>query len=375
MKKFLFLMWLAGVALFARGAEPVSLDGDLAELCQKYNVPGMAAAVWSDGEIFASGAGGVRKFGSTERVLVTDKFNIGSCTKSVTATLAAVLVEKKVVRWDTTLAEGFPLWKATMRPEWREVTLGQLLSHQAGLPTQTSDLSPEVGFHLDHTQLPRDQRAALTRQVLHKQKPLTPAGTGFHYSNLSYAIAGHLLETLAKGKWEDLVRQQVYAPLGMTTGGFGAPAYPGRVDQPWGHRTNADGTRVPVPGGKGGDNPPSIGPAAIAHASTLDLLKYVVAHLQGERGDVTPYLPTAAWRELHTAHFPPNNYAYGWGRDSWPQVGKDTIGHDGTNTMNYTVMRIAFDRNAALVINANAADASAQKAVFEMVERISARLK
>jgi CubicO group peptidase (beta-lactamase class C family) len=372
--KALTALLLAGAQLTAWAAGPASLNADLEELCKKYTVPGMAAAVWRDGEVFASGAGGVRKAGSPERVLVTDKFNMGSCTKSVTATLAAVLVEKGVVRWETTLAEGFPLWKSTMRPEWRQVTLGQLLSHQAGLPTQTSDLSPEVGLQIDYTQLPRDQRAMLTRQVLRKQKPLTPPGTGFHYSNLSYAIAGHLLETMARGKWEDLVRQHVYGPLGMTTGGFGAPAYPGRVDQPWGHHKNSDGTLSAVPGGKGGDNPPSIGPAATAHAGTLDLLKYLVAHLQGERGEETRFLSPETWRELHAAHYPPNNYAYGWGRDSWPGMGAGTFGHDGSNTMNYTLIRVAPERNAAVVINVNCADDGAKKAVQEMLERVTARL-
>ncbi len=366
--------FLAALLPLAGWAEPESLDAELEELCQKYAVPGMAAALWHNGEIVAQGAGGVRKAGSPERVTVSDKFNMGSCTKSVTATLAGVLVERGVVRWDTTLAEAFPLWKSSMLPEWREVTLGQLLSHQAGLPTQTSDLAPEVGLKIDYTQLPRDQRASLTRQVVRKQKPLTPPGTAFHYSNLSYAIAGHMLETMARAKWEDLVRLHVYGPLGMTSGGFGAPAYPGRVDQPWGHLRSPTVKLTPVPGGKGGDNPPAIGPAATAHASTLDLLRYAVAHLQGQRGEESRFLQPETWRELHTAHYPPNNYAYGWGRGSWPALGLDSFGHDGSNTMNYTVVRVAPAGNAALVINANCADEDAKKAVFEMMGRLTARL-
>jgi CubicO group peptidase (beta-lactamase class C family) len=362
------MMPLAGLA------EPASLDAELDELCQKYAVPGMAAALWHDGEVVAQGAGGVRKHGNPVRVTVYDKFNIGSCTKSVTATLAAVLVERGVVRWDTTLGEAFPLWRTTMLPEWRGVTLTMLLSHQAGLPTQTSDLAPEVGLMIDYTLLPRDQRASLTRQVLRKQKPLTPPGTAHHYSNVSYAIAGHLLETMARGKWEDLVRQHVYVPLGMTTAGFGAPAYPGRVDQPWGHQKKSDGTLSPVPGGKVGDNPPSIGPAATAHAGTLDLLKYLVAHLRGERGEETTLLKAETWRELHVSHFPPIGYAFGWGLGPWPALGADTFGHDGSNTLNYTLMRVAPGRNAAVVINANCADKDSQKAVYEMLDRLTARL-
>ncbi|MDI1319894.1 MAG: serine hydrolase, partial [bacterium] len=264
-------------------------------------------------------------------------------------------------------------WRASMLPEWREVTLSMLLSHTAGLPMQTSDLAPEVGLKIDYTQLPRDQRASLTRQVLRKQKPLTTPGTQHHYSNVSYAIAGHLLEVKAGGKWEDLVRKYIYQPLGMATGGFGAAAYPGRIDQPWGHSETA-GKPVPVPGGSHSDNPPSIGPAATGHASTLDLLKYLVAHLQGQRAEPTAILQPASWQELHTMHFPPHQYGYGWGLGPWGVMGAGTFGHDGTNTMNYTLVRVAPARNAAVVINANFASKEAQKAVYEMLDRITARL-
>lgn len=369
----------AGILAFGLGwslaaAAPVSLDEELAELCRRHGVPGMAAAVWLDGEVAAQGAAGVRKAGSPEPVTMGDRFNVGSCTKSITATLAAVLVEKGVVRWDTTLAEGFPLWKSTMLPEWRSVTLQMLLSHHAGLPGQTSDVAPEVGLQIDYTHLPRDQRASLTRQILRRQKPVTPPGTAFLYSNVGYAIAGHLLETVAKGRWEDLVRTHVYGPLGMSSGGFGAPAYPGRIDQPWGHRREANGTLVPVPGGKGGDNPPAIGPAATACVSTLDFLKYLVAHLQGERGEAGVYLPVPAWRTLHKPPYPPSNYALGWGCGSWAQLGPETFGHDGSNTMFYTLVRVAPQRNAAVVINANCADEAAKRAVYEMLDRVTARL-
>lgn len=369
------MMALGAVLVAPLLSEPQSLDEDLEELCRKYAVPGMAAAVWKDGAVFARGAGGVRKFGAAERVTVYDKFNIGSCTKSVTATLAGVLVEHGAVRWDTTLGEAFPLWRESMLPEWRGVTLRMLLSHQAGLPTQISDVAPEVGLKIDYAHLPRDQRASLTRQVLRKQKPLSVPGTQHHYSNLSYAIAGHMLETLAKGKWEDLVRRHVYEPLGMMTGGFGAAAYPGRVDQPWGHYRSPTVKLTPVSGGKGGDNPAAIGPAATAHAGTLDLLKYLVAHLRGERGEGPTLLKTETWRELHTAHYPPGNYTLGWG--GYGGKGGMAVGfaHDGSNTMNYTRMVVLVEQNAAYVINANCADSDTVKAVSEMQERITARLK
>jgi CubicO group peptidase (beta-lactamase class C family) len=330
--------------------------------------------VWRDGAVFAQGAGGVRKAGSHERVTIGDKFSIGSCTKSITATLAGVLVDQGLARWDTTLAEAFPAWRATMLPEWRAVTLGQLLSHNAGVPANTSDLAPEVNLKMDDSLLPRDQRASMTRQLLQRMKSVSPPGTKYNYSNLSYLIAGHMVEVLGKGRYEDLVRRHVYGPLGMTTGGFGGPAYPGRVDQPWGHYRSPTVPLTTIPGGKP-YNPPHAAPVGTGHASTPDMLKYLVAHLRGERGEDIAPLKAATWRELHTAHYPPSNYTYGWGRGGWGGMGADSLAHSGSNTTFYTFTGIAPARNAAVVINANCADEAAGKAVSEMLERITTRLK
>jgi CubicO group peptidase (beta-lactamase class C family) len=358
----------------AGATEPASLDAELAALCAEHAVPGMAAAVWQDGRVVAQGVAGVRKAGAPQPVALGDKFSIGSCTKSVTATLAAVLVEQGRARWETTLAEAFPQWRASMLPEWREVTLGMLLAHTAGVPPNTSDLAPSVNLRMDTTLLPRDQRASMTRQLLQRQRPVSPPGERFTYSNLSYLIAGHMVEVLGQGRYEDLVRRLVFAPLGMASAGFGAPAYPGRVDQPWGHYRSPTVPLSPVPGGKA-YNPPHAAPVGTGHASTLDLLTYLVAHLRGERGEDPPLLAVATWRTLHRAHFPPSTYAYGWARHSWPGMGPDTFGHRGSNTTFYTLTAVAPERNAAVVINANVADESAVKAVDAMLDRITARLR
>jgi CubicO group peptidase (beta-lactamase class C family) len=41
-------------------------------------------------------------------VTTNDVFHIGSCTKSMTATLTAMLIEEGKLRWDTTIADVFP---------------------------------------------------------------------------------------------------------------------------------------------------------------------------------------------------------------------------------------------------------------------------
>src|SRR5688572_29928907 len=57
-------------------------------------LPALAAAVVRRGEIIAVGAIGTRRADGSVSVTIDDKFHIGSCTKSMTAALAAMLVEE-----------------------------------------------------------------------------------------------------------------------------------------------------------------------------------------------------------------------------------------------------------------------------------------
>src|ERR1051325_7957365 len=67
----------------------------------KHNLPALAAAVVVDGKIVVTNAVGFRKNGGPERVAVDDKFHLGSVTKSMTATVAAMLVEQGKTSWTT----------------------------------------------------------------------------------------------------------------------------------------------------------------------------------------------------------------------------------------------------------------------------------
>lgn len=68
-----------------------------------------------------------------------------------------------------------------------------------------------------------------------------------------------MMETVTGTPWEMLLSQHVFAPLGMTAIGFGAPGTIGQVDQPWDHRDNGGGQFEPVAPGLGADSPQVLG--------------------------------------------------------------------------------------------------------------------
>src|SRR5438874_145255 len=81
------------------------------------NVPALACAVVQSNRIVGLGAAGWRKWNVTNApVTVGDKWHHGSITKSMTATLAAMLVEEGRIKWTNTLADIFPDFAAKMHP-------------------------------------------------------------------------------------------------------------------------------------------------------------------------------------------------------------------------------------------------------------------
>jgi CubicO group peptidase (beta-lactamase class C family) len=336
-----------------RGADQ-GVNKRLAGLVERHKVPGMIAAVVRGGTIEAIGAAGVRKARSEEPIRIGDQVHIGSCTKAMTATMVGTIVDEGALKWSSTIAGVFPDLAGAVHPDYREVTLLQLLNHRAGLP-------PNVEWwRLGRRQSTTQQRRNLLEREL-KEAPSSKPGTAFLYSNVGYALAGLMAEQVTRRAWEDLMRQRLFEPMGMDTAGFGCPGRPGRMDQPWGHSEH-DGNVEPSQS----DNAPSLGPAGTVHVSIPDWAKFALLHLRGDRGEATLLQP-ATFRVLHT---PPegSTYAGGWG--VYDQGGGRVLSHDGSNTMWYASILIAPARSLAILVATNQGGDIASRACSEAVREL-----
>jgi CubicO group peptidase (beta-lactamase class C family) len=324
---------------FAAG-QPVNLAEFLARLRQEHRLPALAGAAIKDGVLLANAAVGVRKLGEPSAVTVADKFHIGSCTKAMTASLAAMLVEQGKLQWTSSLAQVFPERVAKMKPGYRAVTLELLLTHRSGAPANSS----QYGRSDDPVTA---QRLAYLDSVISKAPEHEP-GTLFAYSNAGYVIAGAMLERVSGQPWEHLIQTRLFRPLGMTSSGFGPPSKPDQADQPWGH-VFVQGKFVP----RYGDNPRGLGPAGTVHCALRDYLKFGQWHTSG--GMRPPgLLGAAAFAKLNEP--PPNQeYAMGWGvvNRSWAQG--MALTHSGSNTMNYFVVWLAPKIGLSLAVASNCA--------------------
>ena len=246
----------------------------LAELCHKHDVPAMTAAVVNKNGLVQSNCFGVRKRGTSDNVELSDRFPIGSNAKSMTATLAAVMVDAGKIDWKTTIADVWP--KASdddVHPKLRAVTLDQLLSHQSGLPGNISDISAQGwASFFDEKQSPTLERRRMLKLVLSKA-PAQPQGK-FAYSNLGYAIASAMLEARAGESFESLMKKHVFDPLEMRSADFRSMTSAAGLQPPllWGHQ--ADGGEPVDPRTVGAENPTVYAAAGTVHLTIEDYAKY-----------------------------------------------------------------------------------------------------
>ncbi|GIV15806.1 MAG: serine hydrolase [Armatimonadota bacterium] len=338
------------------------LDALLEPVHAETKVPALAAAVVEKNKLVALGAVGKRQADREDPIRHDDRFHIGSCTKSMTATMVARLVEMGKLDWRSMVAEVLPTVRKDIRREYWKVTIEQLLTHRSGLP---DDRAPNPQVFLKLWGLSSKQRLQAAEIIL-QQEPVARPGERTIYSNGGYVVAGAMAEAVTGKTWEELMNELLFRPLGMKSAGFGAPA-----TGAWGHRSGVDGY-LPVPPSPFADNPPVLGPAGTVHLSLSDWARYAIVHLRGAVERNPPVLRQDTFAKLHT---PPEDgtYAMGWGiaRPTWAR-GR-VLQHAGSNTMWFAQILLVPDAQVGFLITTNAADEKAMNAVRRVVDLVRAQ--
>lgn len=177
-----------------------NLNSMLEPIRQQNNVPSLTAAFLRGKDLIALGAVGMRRIGATEHVLPNDLWHLGSDTKSMTATLIAMLVERGKLTWQTTIADIFPDLLGKIQPDYHKLTLIELLSHRAGIPGQDKgqDAYSKLNDQLWNLKGPLIQQRRTVVELVLSQPPVSAPGSLFNYSNYSYIIAGAFTEQVTE---------------------------------------------------------------------------------------------------------------------------------------------------------------------------------
>jgi CubicO group peptidase (beta-lactamase class C family) len=156
---------------------------------------------------------------------------IGSNTKDFTAVAILQLQNRGLLSVDDKLSRFFP----NAPNDKKDITIWQLVKHEAGFP---------LGLGGDFEPV---SKAQLIDNAM-KFKLLFPPGSRKSYSNTGYALLAAVIEQVSGKSYDNYIRDNILAPLGLTHTGFLLPQFPER-DLAHGYRANGEdaGTMLAKP--------------------------------------------------------------------------------------------------------------------------------
>ncbi|MFJ3206174.1 serine hydrolase domain-containing protein [Streptomyces sp. NPDC086989] len=184
------------------------LQRRLEQLVAQDDGPPGAIAVLTRGDRTQVYTAGVGDVATGRRPDLDDHMRIASIAKAFSGAVALRLVDEGLLSLDDTMGERLP-----GRPAgWHAVTLRQLLQHTSGLPDYSA--APEFLSILQAD--PRhlfDPRALL--DFVADEPLLFRPGTLYQYSNSDNIAVALMAEQATGRRYEDLLRDLVYHPLGL----------------------------------------------------------------------------------------------------------------------------------------------------------------
>jgi CubicO group peptidase (beta-lactamase class C family) len=188
------------------------IDAVIEQELKTFQVPGVAVAVVVGDEVVLSKGYGLRDVEKKLPMAAETQMPIASVTKQFTVAALGTLVRQGKLDWDKPVREYLPDFRLHNEYATSHATPRDLVTHRIGLPRHDAiwygtELTREQIYHrLPFFEFSRDLRVR------------------FQYNNLMYMTAGYLGGQIAKSSWEDLVRNALFAPLGMKRSNFSVSA-------------------------------------------------------------------------------------------------------------------------------------------------------
>jgi D-alanyl-D-alanine carboxypeptidase len=197
------------------GSETPRLDAALQRVVSA-GVPGALVLV-RDGNRTRTAAVGLADVGAHRKLRSTDRFRVGSVTKTFVAAVVLELVAEQRLR----LGDPVALWLPGLLPDGGRITIRDLLAHRSGLADVADDPAVLDG---DRSDWPPRRLVAL---VSRRPRIAAPGGA-FHYSSTNYLVLGLLVERVTGRSLAAELRQRITTPLRLTDTTYRPGALVGR---------------------------------------------------------------------------------------------------------------------------------------------------
>jgi len=333
-------------------AKRTQIEAAVTKYMATTHVPGLSVAVVENGEYEWAAGFGLADAENNAPASEHTLFRLASISKSLTATAAMQLVERRQLDLDAPIQKYCPAFPQKQSP----ITTRQVMGHLAGIRHYKSGSQddPEVG-NTKHFDDPI--QAGLD---FFKNDPLvSDPGKQFHYSTQGYTLVGCVIEGASGAKYVDFVRQNVFVPAGMehtqVDNRFAIIPYRTRfyrkTDSGTVQNTDFLDSSYKIPGGGW-------------LSSAEDMAKFEVAILNDKL--IKRTTRDLMWTPLKPSDGSKDNYALGWG--SWTENGLAVVGHSGGQQGTSTQFLLAPTLRAGVVVLTNMEDAGPDKLAWEILK-------
>lgn len=348
-KSFLFvlpaLFFFNAVFAQAPQREEVAkeIDSYVQQVISTWKIPGMAVAFsWDNQPLLVKGygvkeqrpedgigfrgipasdrsvaSGGVPGVVNTPGELIDENtvFQIGSVSKSFTATIMGQLVDEGLVKWTDTVKNILPDFKYYDPWVADHMQVMDVMTHRTGIGGQVGTYFPNLGYDREDCY-----------KMLALYKPAYTFRGAYQYNNSTFLIAEKIIEKVTGKSWEENLQERVFNKAGMKSSSANADGYAAskNVATPHDYRyTTVELAKaqfpelVDVPADtKGeivtlplyGDEQAlywltGVGPAGSINSTVVDMLRYAQMHMNNgyivDNADTTRVMSEKAMRKLH----------------------------------------------------------------------------
>lgn len=313
---------------------PSTLNTFVEEKMTEHRIPGVSIGILQNNERE------ILTFGVTSvdnPLPVTDDtlFQIGSNTKPMTATVMMLLAEQGKLDLGAPIRTILPDFRVQDEFVSASATIRQLLTHSTGW----------VGDHFIDTGAGDDAIESYIASMADLPQ-LAPPDFAFSYNNAAFAVAGGVIEAVTEQKYDSVMREMLFEPLGMRNSFFEAADVMVRRFAV-GHQILPD---EPVKVGTPWPLPRAMYAAGAVAADANDMLTYAQFYLdQGKTAAGIQHLSAANMGALWTPQFDTNS-SRGSVAHSWfvrDEGGVNSYSHGGATVGQMSAFKIIPDKGFA----------------------------
>ena len=163
--------------------------------------------LYAEGEqvIFKKAYGWRNLVKQKDSIRLDDQFQLASVSKMFTAEAVMLLYSRGLLDYDDDITKYLPEFP------YQGITIRNLLNHRSGLSryeTLADERWPDRGVPVSNDDIIR-------LYAQYKPDPYNQPDVTFHYTNVNYALLANIVEKVSGRHFEDFMRDEVFAPLGM----------------------------------------------------------------------------------------------------------------------------------------------------------------